>query len=286
MVMGWELTVDISPADLVIEAFGVNLPAEYIAKIAARDPHPVWINLEYLSAESWVAEHHLLPSPNTIYPLTKYFFFPGFTRGTGGLIRERNFLVERDRFIAADRPNCLRVLLFGYPNVAGDSLVAAIAGTQTDVQCTVPEGALAQTLKEHPAIEWVRFTPQQDFDHLLWDQDVLFVRGEDSFVRAQWAAKPFIWQIYPQFENAHWAKLNAFLDIYCIGLEREAESALRGLWHTWNAEEAANIGAAWRRFLQYLPAFNAHAIAWSKKLVEMPDLAANLLSFYQKNTKI
>ena len=185
-----------------------------------------------------------------------------------------------------DRPNCLRVLLFGYPNAAGDSLVAAIAGTQTDVKCTIPEGALAQTLKENPAIERVRFMPQKDFDRLLWRQDVLFVRGEDSFVRAQWAAKPFIWQIYPQSENAHWVKLNAFLDIYCIGLESDPEAALRELWRAWNAEDRANITITWQRFVQHLRALRTHAIAWSQKLAEMPDLAANLLSFYQKNTKI
>lgn len=285
-VIGWTQSFNISPADLVIEAFAVNLPKAYVDEMAAKDSRPAWINLEYLSAELWVGEHHLLPSPHPNLPLTKYFFFPGFTPDTGGLIRERNLLNERDGFISANVTNSVRVFLFGYANAAGDNLIEAITRLKTGERCTVPEGALAETLRKNPAIEKIQFTPQQDFDRLLWQHDVLFVRGEDSFVRAQWAAKPFIWQIYPQSENTHWVKLSAFLAIYCDGLANEAETALRELWRAWNAEDSANIDAAWRRFMEHLPALQVHATAWSKKLAEMPDLAANLLSFYQKTIKI
>ena len=285
-VIGWEQAFNICPADLVIEAFAVDLPKAYVDAMAAKDLRPAWINLEYLSAESWVGEHHLLPSPHPNLPLTKYFFFPGFTPDTGGLIRERDLLNARDGFISANGTNSLRVFLFGYANAAGDQLIEAITRLETGARCTVPEGALAETLHRNPAIEKIQFVPQQDFDRLLWQHDVLFVRGEDSFVRAQWAAKPFIWQIYPQSENTHWIKLNAFLAIYCGGLATEPEAALRELWRAWNAEDSANIGAAWRRFMEHLPALQGHATAWSKKLAEMPDLAANLLSFYQKTIKI
>ena len=47
---------------------------------------------------------------------------------------------------------------------------------------------------------------QRDYDHLLWACDLNFVRGEDSFVRAQWAGAPFVWQIYPQDDGAHAAQ--------------------------------------------------------------------------------
>jgi uncharacterized repeat protein (TIGR03837 family) len=286
IVMDWEQAAAIVPADLVIEAFAVNLPVAYVGSMAATDSPPAWINLEHLSAESWVDTHHLLPSPHPVFRLTKYFFFPGFAPNTGGLIRERNLLNDRDRFIAVTVSTSLRVFLFAYANAAGDGLVDAITGLQPDATCTVVEGAFTETLKKNPAIERIRFAPQQDFDRLLWRHDVLFVRGEDSFVRAQWAAKPFVWQIYRQSENAHWVKLNAFLAIYCKGLGCEPEAALRELWRAWNAEDGDNIGVAWQRFMQHLPVLQIHAIKWSQKLAELPDLAANLLSFYQKNTKI
>ena len=292
-VIGWDQALTAVPAELVIEAFAVNLPATYISAMAAKQIAPVWINLEYLSAESWVGEHHLLPSPHSKLPLTKYFFFPGFTPNTGGLIRERNLLTERDAFSSSSYANDPRIFLFGYRNAAVGNLLQAMSESPTNLRCTVPEGALASSLKlpdANPAhdslIEKIPFTTQQSFDLLLWRHDVLFVRGEDSFVRAQWAGKPLVWQIYPQIENAHWVKLHAFLALYCEGLENAAALALRELWRAWNAEDNAKIGAAWHQFKNQLPALQLHARVWSQKLAQMPDLAANLLSFYQKTTKI
>ena len=295
-VTGWDPLADIAPAQIVIEAFAVNLPDAYVNAMAAKAIPPVWINLEYLSAESWVGEHHLLPSPHPKLPLTKHFFFPGFSPDTGGLIREHDLLNERDAFASSSQADNLRVFLFGYRNAAVGNLIEAMSESQNLLRCTVPEGALATMLRQDVglqgdrshglAIETIPFVSQTDFDRLLWRHDVLFVRGEDSFVRAQWAAKPFIWQIYPQSENVHWMKLNAFLTLYCHGLENDAASALRELWRAWNAEDSNNINAAWRGFRDQLPTLQAHALAWSRKLAQMPDLAANLLSFYQKTPKI
>ena len=58
------------------------------------------------------------------------------------------------------------------------------------------------------------------------------VRGEDSFVRAQWAALPFVWQAYPQADAAHLTKVAAFLDRYCIGLPLSATAAVSALLNT------------------------------------------------------
>ena len=85
---------------LVIEAFACKLPQTYVEAMAARERKPVWMNLEYLSAEDWVETHHKLPSPHPTLPLTKYFFFPGFTEKTGGLLLERDLLARRDAFMA------------------------------------------------------------------------------------------------------------------------------------------------------------------------------------------
>lgn len=295
-VIGWEQIVHLEPASLVIESFAINLPMSYVAAMAANVSPPVWINLEYLSGELWVGEHHLLPSPHPKLLLTKYFFFPGFAPNTGGLIRERNLLAERDAFASIDSVNHLRIFLFSYANGAGDNLIRAIRESSTVVKCTIPHGAFAANLQfesglwgqpSHDfAIETIPFVAQRTFDRVLWSHDVLFVRGEDSFVRAQWAAKPFVWHIYPQSENAHWVKLHAFLLLYCDGLERNAASALRELWRAWNAEDSAEIGTAWRRFIDHLPTLQVHAGVWSKKLAQMPDLVTNLLSFYQKSVKI
>jgi uncharacterized repeat protein (TIGR03837 family) len=295
-VMTWNCASALQPANLVIEAFAVELPDEYIAAMAAMTSPPVWLNLEYLSAEGWVGEHHLLPSPHARLPLTKYFFFPGFVPGTGGLIRESGLLAERDSFAVANDENDLHIFVFGYPNSATSSLFRAMSESTLPVCCKVTEGALADSLEggrcSRPeregnfSLSVIPFTVQRDFDRLLWKHDVLFVRGEDSFVRAQWAGKPFVWQIYPQSGNAHWVKLDAFLALYCDQMGGEAASAVRELWRAWNAEDDANVGAAWRGFIAHLPELETHAGTWASKLAQMPDLAANLLSFYQKTIKI
>src|SRR4051794_32643440 len=85
-------------ADVVVETFGCDPPDGYVLAMAAREPKPRWINLEYLSAEDWVEGSHALPSPNPRLPLVKHFFFPGFTRKTGGLLRERELLASRHAF--------------------------------------------------------------------------------------------------------------------------------------------------------------------------------------------
>lgn len=295
-VMTWNCASALKPANLVIEAFAVELPDEYIAAMAAMTSPPVWLNLEYLSAERWIGEHHLLPSPHARLPLTKYFFFPGFVPGTGGLIRERGLLGERNSFSVASDEIDLRVFVFGYPNAAANSLFCAMSEATIPVCCTVTEGALAESVESfrgsrpgrdvNLSLSVIPFNAQTDFDRLLWKHNVLFVRGEDSFIRAQWAAKPFVWQIYPQSGNARWVKLDAFLALYCDQLGAEAASAVRELWRTWNAEDDANVGAAWRVFIAHLPELDTHARTWAAKLAQMPDLAANLLSFYQKTIKI
>jgi len=52
------------PANVWIEAFGCEIPEAFVARgVAKHKRQPAWINLEYLSAEDWVARMHGLPSP-------------------------------------------------------------------------------------------------------------------------------------------------------------------------------------------------------------------------------
>ena len=146
---------EVTPADLVIEAFACKLPESYVEAMAVREHKPVWLNLEYLSAEDWVAGCHKLPSPHVRLLLTKYFFFPGFTPDTGGLLLERGLLERRDAFqadLAAQQAYWrsigvqervageLRVSLFSYENDAVAGLLRAWEQGATTVVCCVPEG--------------------------------------------------------------------------------------------------------------------------------------------------
>jgi len=298
-VIAWNDELDLPvPASLVIEAFACELPARYLDRMASRQPVPQWLNLEYLSAEPWVAEHHLLPSPHPVLPLAKYFFFPGFVPGTGGLLREKALLESSVSPDAGDTRQ--RIFLFAYDQAPVESLMDALSTAANAVSVTLPGDNLKTKLKHWrgfgaknawksaPVLEFdaADFVPQTELDAILRAHDILFVRGEDSFVRAQWAAKPFVWHIYPQAEDAHWIKLNAFLDLYCEGLDIAAAGALREMWRVWNAADDERVADAWTNFLEHLPALHWHAGEWARKLRQMPDLASNLLSFYKKKAKI
>jgi uncharacterized repeat protein (TIGR03837 family) len=300
----------VQPAELVIEAFACKLPPGYIEAMAVQARQPVWINLEYLSAEDWVHGCHKLPSPHPNLPLTKYFFFPGFTAQTGGLILERDLLARRDDFqqdaelqrafwqsVGVEMPaaGTLKVSLFGYENTALDGLFDAwSAGTQP-VLCLVPEGSILAGVGRYfgdaapcPGKGYVRgnlqvqllpFVEQERYDLLLWACDVNFVRGEDSFVRAQWAGRPFVWHIYPQHDGVHLKKLQAFLILHGNALSDTASRAVAGLWRAWNGGAAA--GQAWVSFVAARGELERHARLWARELAGN-NLALNLLDFCQE----
>lgn len=294
---------DAQPADIVIAAFACQLPESYVQAMAARQHPPVWINLEYLSAEPWVEGCHKLPSPHPRLPLTKHFFFPGFTRQTGGLLLENDLLSRRDAFlqdvvaqqnfwrsIGMEKPAAatLKVSLFAYENAALPALFDTwVQGTQA-VLCLVPEGRIvpqvqayfgdANLQRGNLQVRVLPFVAQEDYDTLLWACDVNFVRGEDSCVRAQWAGKPFVWQIYPQHDDAHREKLQAFLDLYSASMSPQARLAVQSLWHIWNGRDTAQ---GWQAYDAHHAEWQRHAMVWSGLLAENP-LALNLLDFCRK----
>ena len=300
---------EIPPADVVVEAFGCGLPESYVAAMARAATPPVWFILEYLSAETWVEGAHGLPSPHPRLPLARRFWFPGFTARTGGLLRERGLFAARDalrRDDAAQRalwsslrvppvaPDEIRVSLFCYPNPALPALFDAWTDGDAPVVCVVPDGVAIGALDAwtggnvphpgHPfrrgrlSLHAIPFVAQDDYDRLLWLSAINFVRGEDSFVRAQWAARPFAWHIYPQADGVHWRKLDAFVARYDRGLAREPATALRRFWRAWNgAPDAGPIDAAWLDFAAARPQLKQRADEWSGECAALPELAAGLV---------
>jgi len=300
----------VEPAELVIEAFACKLPPTYLVAMAAREPKPVWINLEYLSAETWVEGCHKLPSPNPDLPLTKYFFFPGFTEKTGGLLLERDLLARRDGFqsdagaqnrywqnlgVPERAAKELRVSIFSYENDAMDDLLRAWEKGSQLVTCLLPEGRSLPQVARYFGLStgkagdiWQRgnlcvhvlpFVEQELYDELLWACDVNFVRGEDSCVRAQWAAKPFIWQIYPQHDGVHLEKLEALLARYSAGLPPETTQSVKDLWRGWNGGQEVTV--AWAHFAAQRELLAQQGKEWAKRLAAN-NLALNLLDFYRQ----
>jgi len=292
-----------APADVIIDAFGAGLTAAVLDAVALRNGAGgravAWINLEYLSAEPYAAASHGLASPvhgGAAAGIRKWFFFPGFTQPTGGLLRgpelaQRQLEFDRRSWLGAlGSADCGQrfISLFCYePQVLAPWLLSLAAqAARTPVEVLVTHGrsqaailaALARlpagwnpgsrvTLRHLPAL------PQREFDHLLWSCDVNFVRGEDSLVRAIWAGVPFIWQLYPQDGHAHHAKLEAFLDI----LEGPVPDDLRGYFRWWNAVEVGQAPELAPE--RWQPVFTATR----DRLLAQDDLVTRLLRFVAEN---
>ena len=314
------LPADTLPAKVVIEAFACQLPAPFIERMAeqmASQPKPpCWINLEYLSAESWVEDCHALASPQRVgnQSLNKYFFFPGFTARTGGLLCERGLIVERERWqqdeaglaaywaslgLPPKQEHELRVSLFTYESPALTSLVESWCQSATPVTLLLPLGRSLQDVLRGAGLEsaittakagdllhsgnltikLLPMTDQAGYDRLLWSCDLNLVRGEDSFVRAQWAARPFLWHIYPQEEQAHMVKLDGFLDHYLAKLPTATGQWLRGFSHALNQGE--NCRDWWAQWPEHAAIWRQHGRPWSQKQLRDGDLVTRLVKFLE-----
>ncbi|HET7524561.1 MAG TPA: elongation factor P maturation arginine rhamnosyltransferase EarP, partial [Burkholderiaceae bacterium] len=248
---------------------------------------------EYLSAEPHALRSHGLPSPQLAGPgrgLTKWFFYPGFTPDSGGLLREPDLLAaraafERDAWLQAAgwprRPGERVVVLFSYqhPGVcawltllsAQPTLLLVPQGPAQDLVRGALGPALAVGGLRAVLLPWLA---QSDFDRALWSADLNIVRGEDSLVRALWAGAPFLWQLYPQHDGAQQRKLQAFLERWQAddGVPAPAEVAPWLVW--WNAD-GGETTPPWPPEQPWRDAVHG----WRERLARQSDLTTRLIAF-------
>jgi uncharacterized repeat protein (TIGR03837 family) len=300
-----------APTDVMVEAFGCDIAPEFIAYCVAltgargqNHSKPVWINLEYLSAEAYVARTHRLPSPILSGPAsgwTRWFYYPGFTSGTGGLLREPRLMEQREAFDPSvwraehralfqagdEAPGTRWVSLFCYEPPALIDLLqqCALQPCQLLVTPGRPTAAVRAALGEPTAsatqqlgqdqrgllsLSHLPHRPHAAFDEMLWACDFNAVRGEDSLVRALWAGQAFVWHIYPQHDNAHHDKLWAFLDWL------QAPQSLRRFHATWNGLDSARL--QWPDD-DTLAEWTACVRAARQRLLTQDDLSTQILRF-------
>ena len=112
------------------------------------------------------------------------------------------------------------------------------------------------------------------------------MRGEDSFLRAQWAERAFVWQLYPQADEAHLAKLDAFLERYCAGLDPVLAAPLKDFSRKWNgARGPVSMADAWRALSNGEEALRRHAVRWAAAAAAGGDLAIRLARFCSERLK-
>ena len=287
-------------ADVWIEGFACEIPPAFVAhftnRVSAEDSvaRPVWINLEYLSAEAYVERNHRLPSPVLSGPArgwTKYFFYPGFTPGSGGLIRNAlaDAAARHAHPTSKSAKGVRQVSLFCYEPEALPELLTGLGQDGRPSQLLVAHGRATQAVRRLLArddfrlpgnlqVEYLPTLSQTQFDALLGRCDLNMVRGEDSLVQAIWAGKPFVWQAYPQTDAAHRAKLEALLDWL------QADSAVRDLHRAWNGfcqpaelahwtQTLADAGGRWA----------SQVIDARQRLLLQDDLPTQLLKLVDEN---
>ena len=145
---------------------------------------------------------------------------------------------------------------------------------ELDVFFGTPPAAGTLVARGNLRVASIPFQRQTDYDRLLWACDVNIVRGEDSFVRAQWAGRPLVWHIYPQEADAHRVKLDAFVARHCAAFASGTDMAVGALFDAWNG--AGDIRSAWAAAHALLPDWRAGAAVWTAALSTQRDLAGAL----------
>ncbi len=301
--------------DVVIEALACTLPEKVTALMADARKAPVWIDLEYMSAEPWVDTHHAIVSPHPSLGIDKTLFFIGFTEKSGGLTREKGLIEKRLAFQADEvaqnkwrdsvgLPSCdpafIDISLFCYGVSPVEKMLSALQATGRKIRFMIPAGVATEPLtrfmgqkpepmdvvqKDNIHFHNLTFLTQDDYDHLLWSCDLNFVRGEDSLVRAVWAGNPLVWDIYKQAQDAHMPKLLAFHDHYWGGMAPECREILDFFSVMWNEGGREEQDFPAERLLACLPRITEHARQRSLEQAAQDDLATRLVTFVREQIK-
>ena len=236
-------------ADVLVEALGCYTPECYLEK--ALFTSPLIVNLEYLSAEQWVEECHLKESLLPKGTAKKYFFMPGFTKSTGGVIfnsrvqqNKKEIIAGRIAIINDLLHRCGITLPVAEGQLIGtvftyergfDTFVLDLKHLDREVLLLCfgrkSRSGMEQTLSRlggagrgegaflmlgNIRIVFMPFITQGEYDTLLSCADFNLVRGEDSLVQAIGAGKPFIWNAYLQDDKYQRVKVEAF----CAAFQR------------------------------------------------------------------
>lgn len=298
----WPDPKNYDPASRVVAAFSCRFDPPLISKFEEKPS--TLVNLEYLTAEDFASDLHLKPSP--LYKCPCYFFFPGFTKQSGGLNYEQSF---KDKVLKSLKPalpqpgESFKVSWFSYKHPKIFHLFESFKRCPFPFEILTFEGYPLKTLNALYGLSLkpgdsfqdgnLRFkaapmVSQIEYDDILLHSHLNLVRGEDSIVRALLCGRPFLWHIYPQDEDAHIVKLKAFLKVFKdVGLDKGDPSCSL---QEQTADKFAKLCLAYNRDLSMAADFDLAGSyeSWceictraSLALLSRPSLACNLLGFYR-----
>lgn len=260
---------------IILECFQCGRPdwLEEILFVPERKDVVHVVNVEYLTAEEYADDFHLLPSLTRSSFVKKINFMPGFTSKTGGLVLDEPFVnyIHSEKFAKEALKNmfsacridvssfdsCFNVLVFSYEREY-DSIVKALLRYESECKRKNPSFKLRvfataglslapfkkACLQNKAVFEVVElpFLSQKEWDALLTVMDFSFVRGEDSLSRACLSSVPFVWHAYIQDDEYQLVKVNALLERMKPFFDEESFALLKEYWFLYNRTEGAVPG--------------------------------------------
>lgn len=303
-------------SDVFIEAFGCNVPEEYVK--AAKENSKLWINLEYLSGEKWIEDFHLCESLIDSKTLKKIFFMPGFSEKSGGVIIDSGFL-ERMKFGKENRDEVFKKYfkdfdlkdkfigtIFSYEKNF-ENLLETLKNYEKETILLLmgekTQKSFSEILKKNLTEDYGNivkygkitmiysdFFSQEEYEEIISASDFNFTRGEDSFVRGIILGKPFMWHIYLQEEKAHMDKIKAFTERFKESVEVSEEEkniieSYCNLLEDYNDRDKNSLEKGkedFRIFFEKFEEIDRICEKYSKFLLEKCNLVKKLYKYIQE----
>ncbi len=290
------LTPDCS---VILECFQCSRPAWLENILFAPDFAKTFqiIQIDYLTAEDYADEFHLLKSGTRKTNIKKIFFMPGFTPKTGGLIiNDQPVINSENPGFSSLTQQAFKIFFFAYEDDC-TSVVNGISAFQdkmremnkefsvtvylADGKSCVPFERSWKKINSPFKIEKIPFLQQEEFDYFIAQVDFLFVRGEDSLARAALTGLPYVWQAYKQDENYQLVKVNALLERMKESFGAQEFEPIQLFWQSYNDYKNQTQPEPLTKML--LDCANlkntAGFKAFAKELHENGNLAQHLLEF-------
>lgn len=296
----------------IIECFACGRPDWYEDILFdPKDEEPrLIVNLEYLSAEDFATEMHLMPSATRSSFVKKAIFMPGFAQGTGGLIIDERFARLRETYDDEKRVEALRralirklgaaegsttpvpdhaeslfwVSIFSYERNY-DSVVRDLSAFHRGrpILALVAAGKSAGPFldawnragRPFPALA-LPFVGQETWDEVILASDFAVVRGEESLARAALSGRPFLWHAYRLDDNHQLVKVRALIERMRPFF---APDDFRKIERTFIAFNEKSDGEELAALLNGLENMKTGCRSWSESLFALGNLARGLLTF-------
>lgn len=303
-------------SDVFIEAFGCNVPEEYVKQ--AKENSKLWINLEYLSGEKWIEDFHLCESLIDSKTLKKIFFMPGFSEKSGGVIIDSGFL-ERMKYGKENRDEVFKKYfkdfnlkdkfigtVFSYEKNF-ENLLETLKNHEKETVLLLmgekTQKSFSEILKKNLTEDYGNivkygkitmiysdFFSQEEYEEIISASDFNFTRGEDSFVRGIILGKPFMWHIYLQEEKAHMDKIKAFTERFKESVEVSEEEkniieSYCNLLEDYNDRDKNSLEKGkedFRIFFEKFEEIDRICEKYSKFLLEKCNLVKKLYKYIQE----